>query len=225
MRAKSLFVLLILFSLGYGQPKWNGYIGGGFYNPSLVGLDSDSNSVIPSSTTFNKNILLNWGFQYQFYPNARIGIMQFHSFHSGELGSSTFSRTLTYRMFPIETFFYLRKRIELNFTLAPMWNKGTIKLTAPSSNTDWDNILDSYGNASVSYDTESSMVKRWFGFSSTIGIKYYLFTWMAVDAKMGFIQNFYSEKNWKFAGKKVTGPKMDIKVLPVFNLHLVFGWS
>lgn len=222
---KSIIVSFsLLLSVLSAQPRLSGYGGIGLYSPSLVGLDSDSNSVIPNTGSGAKNLLLDWGFQYQFYPNARIGLSMFYSLHSGKIGSSDYFRVLSYRMLTLETFFFLRKRMELNFTLAPMWNKGRISLTASTSTDDWDNLLASYGNGTVSVSSGGSMVKRWFGLGSTIGFRYYIFTWLAVDGKIGFFQNYYSKKNWKLGKKKITGPELRINKLPVYTLHMVIGW-
>lgn len=214
----------LFFSLSVAQPRISGHAGLGFYSPSLVGLDSDSNSVIPKTGTLARNLLLDWGFDYQFYPNARIGLSLFHSFHSGKIGNSDYFRVLSYRMITLETFFFLRKRMELNFTLAPMWNKGKITLTATAPTDDWDALLNSYGNGSVPVNAGGAMVKRWFGLGSTIGFRYYIFSWFSVDGKVGFFQNYYSKKNWKLGKKKVTGPELKIKKLPVYTVHLVVGW-
>jgi len=222
--SKLIFCAGILCASIHAQPKWSFHLGGGFYSPSLGFLDPDSNSVIPSLSSFSKNILLDWGVKYQFYPNARVGYARSNSYHSGKVGDSGFLRTISYRMLTFETFYYPRKRMELNFMLAPMYNKGTVKLTAESSSGDWDTLLGSYGNSSVKLSTDGEMTKRWFGLASMIGFRYYVFSWLAVDGKAGFIQNSYSEKKWKLEKEKIDGPTMDIKKLPVFNIHLVLGW-
>ena len=219
-----IFWFVLLSASLFAQPKLSFHLGGGFYNPSLGYLDPDSNKVIPQLSTFGRKILLDWGVKYQFYPNTRIGYSRSNSYHSGKIGDSDYLRTISYRMLTFETFYYPRKKMELNFMLAPMYNKGIIKLLAKSSSTDWDTILNSYGNSNVSLSTEGEMTKRWFGLASMIGFRYYLFSWIAIDGKAGFIQNSYSEKKWNLEKEKVDGPKMNIKRLPVFNVHLVFGW-
>ncbi|MDP6500829.1 MAG: hypothetical protein QF743_08990 [Candidatus Marinimicrobia bacterium] len=222
--SKLVFYAIMLWTTINAQPKLSFHLGGGFYSPSLGFLDPDSNSVIPSLSSFSKNILLDWGVKYQFYPNARIGYARSNSYHSGKMGDSDFLRTLSYRMIIIETFYYPRQRMELNFMLAPMYNKAIVKLTAKSSSAGWDSLLGSYGNSSVNLFTGEEMTKRWFGLASTIGFRYYIKSWLAVDGRAGFIQNAYSEKKWKLEKEKVDGPKMNIKKLPVFNVHLVLGW-
>jgi len=221
-----MFILFyfILFSVTLAQPKITFHLGGGFYSPSLGYLDADSNSVIPKRTSLGQNILLDWGVKYQFYPNTRIGYSRSNSYHLGKLGDSDYLRTISYRMITFETFYYPRERMELNFMLAPMYNKGTIKLSSKASSLDWDSILSSFGNSEASLSTEGEMTKRWLGLASMIGFRYYINHWFAVDGKAGFIQNSYSEKKWKLEGKKVEGPTMNIKKLPVFKVHFIFGW-
>ena len=219
-----IFWLILLSASLFAQPKLSFHLGGGFYSPRLGMLDPDSNNVIPSLSAFSKNMLIDWGFKYQFYPNARVGYARSNSYHSGKVGASGFLRTISYRMLTFETFYYPRKQMELNFMLAPMYNKGTVKLTAESTSGDWNTLLGSYGNSSVKLSTDAEMTKRWFGLASMIGFRYYIFSWLAVDGKAGFIQNSYSEKKWRLEKEKIDGPTMDIKKLPVFNIHLVLGW-
>lgn len=216
--------IIMSLSLVFAQPKWSVSLGSGYYNPSLIGLDADTNTVLPNASTFNKNILLNWGFQYQFYPNARLGLSTFYSFHSGGIEKSDFSRLIRYRLLSLETFFFLRKRMELNFSLAPMWNKATISLKSSGSSDDWNLLLASYGIESKDLNSQGKMVKRWFGFTSMIGFKYYLYSWLSIDTKIGFMRNFYKAENWKVDGKKEKGPEMNIDKLPVYHLNFVFGW-
>ncbi|MBT3762339.1 MAG: hypothetical protein HOA15_05970 [Candidatus Marinimicrobia bacterium] len=208
------------------QPKLSFYLGGGFYNPGLVGLDPDSNDVIPSMNLFNRNILMDWGVKYQFYPNARIGYSQSHSFHTGTIGESNFSRSLTYRVLSIETFFFPREKLELNFTLAPMLNKGTIELTASATSKDWDDFLKNLDkdNENVSLVIGGIMSKNWFGFSSMVGARYYLTAAMSIEGRLGYYKNFYNSKNWELEKSKVLGPKMAIDKMPVFQLFYVFGF-
>ena len=223
------FILLnfIFLATIFAQPKISFHLGTGFYSPSLVKLDPDTNKVIPSLGAFGKNILLDWGIKYQFYPNTRIGYSRSNSYHSGKIGQSDYLRIISYRMLTFETFYFPRKRMELNFMLAPMYNKGIIKLSSSGASSDWSTMLISYKNdndPSIKTSTESEMTKRWFGLASMVGFRYYVYPWFAVDGKVGFLQNSYKEKNWKLEDEKIVGPKMNIKKLPVFKLHFIFGW-
>ncbi|MEA1882627.1 MAG: hypothetical protein U9N31_09540 [Candidatus Marinimicrobia bacterium] len=215
---------VVVLSVATAQPKVSYYFGTGFYNPDLKGLDPDSNNVLPDVSALGRNVLLNWGVRYQFYSNARIGYNQSHSFHNGTIDDSKFSRTITFRSISLETFYYPKENIELNFTLAPMFNKGSIKLTAQSTSSDWDALLNSYENTDVKLTTGGTMSKNWFGFSSQIGIRYYMTSIFSIEGKIGYYNSAYSEENWKLEKVEITGPKMNIKKLPVFNVHLVFGW-
>ena len=44
----SIFIYFLLSGIIFAQPKLNIQLGGGFFNPKLIGMDPDSNNVIPS---------------------------------------------------------------------------------------------------------------------------------------------------------------------------------
>ena len=113
--------------------------------------------------------------------------------------------------------------MEMNFTLAPMINKGSITITAKAPTNDWDALLETYGNSSVSLKTGSSMTTRWMGFSSHVGYRYYFSRLLSLESKLGYFMSSYNEKNWKLEGKDVAGPPMKISRLPVFQVNFVIG--
>ena len=224
MRYNLQIVLFLLLSIGYAQPKFNIQVGSGFYSPNLIGMDSDSNSTIPKSNFLSNNLLLNWGIRYQIYPNIRAGYTQSHSIHLGKVGSSTYFRNIAYRSFSFETFYYAKERIEVNFTLAPMLNKGSISLTSKSEVQDLNTLLTSYKDGStIKLKSGGTMTKTWIGFASHIGVRYYISNLTSIEAKAGYYLSSYKETNWKLEGQKVTGPKMKIGKLPVLQLNAVFG--
>ena len=221
MKVSRILAILSIFILTrevYSQPKYNFLVGLGYYNPKI-----ETSSPIPNLGFVGKNLLLNWGARYEIYPNVRIGYTQSHSLHLGSIGSSNYLRNLSYRSISFETFYYIKEKMELNFTLAPMINKGSITITAKAPTDDWDSLLTSYGNSSVRLKTGSSMTKRWLGFSSHIGYRYYFSRLLSVEGKLGYYMSSYSEKNWKLEGEKVTGPPMKLGRLPVFQVNLVIG--
>ena len=221
MKVSRILAILSIFILTkevYSQPKYNFLVGLGYYNPKI-----ETSSPIPNLGFVGKNLLLNWGARYEIYPNVRIGYTQSHSLHLGSIGSSNYFRNLSYRSISFETFYYIKEKMELNFTLAPMINKGSITITAKAPTDDWDSLLTSYGNSSVRLKTGSSMTKRWLGFSSHIGYRYYFSRLLSVEGKLGYYMSSYSEKNWKLEGEKVTGPPMKLGRLPVFQVNLVIG--
>jgi hypothetical protein len=221
MKVSRILAILSIFFLTkevYSQPKYNFLVGLGYYNPKI-----ETSSPIPNLGFVGKNLLLNWGARYEIYPNVRIGYTQSHSLHLGSIGSSNYLRNLSYRSISFETFYYIKEKMELNFTLAPMINKGSITITAKAPTDDWDSLLTSYGNSSVRLKTGSSMTKRWLGFSSHVGYRYYFSRLLSVEGKIGYYMSSYSEKNWKLEGEKVTGPPMKLGRLPVFQVNLVIG--
>ena len=221
MKVSRILAILSIFILTkevYSQPKYNFLVGLGYYNPKI-----ETSSPIPNLGFVGKNLLLNWGARYEIYPNVRIGYTQSHSLHLGSIGSSNYFRNLSYRSISFETFYYIKEKMELNFTLAPMINKGSITITAKAPTDDWDSLLTSYGNSSVRLKTGSSITKRWLGFSSHVGYRYYFSRLLSVEGKLGYYMSSYSEKNWKLEGEKVTGPPMKLGRLPVFQVNLVIG--
>ena len=221
MKVSRILAILSIFILTkevYSQPKYNFLVGLGYYNPKI-----ETSSPIPNLGFVGKNLLLNWGARYEIYPNVRIGYTQSHSLHLGSIGSSNYFRNLSYRSISFETFYYIKEKMELNFTLAPMINKGSITITAKAPTDDWDSLLTSYGNSSVRLKTGSSMTKRWLGFSSHVGYRYYFSRLLSVEGKLGYYMSSYSEKNWKLEGEKVTGTPMKLGRLPVFQVNLVIG--
>ena len=233
-RSIKIIVLFSLLSCVSAQPsflsappKISFYLGTGFYNPGLSGIDPDSNSVIPKMNLFQRNLLLSWiNVKYMFYPNARIGYSQSRSFHTGTIGESNYNRTITFREFSIETFYFPWERVEFNFTLAPMFNTGKIKLTASASSADWDSFLKNLDedNDNISLTVEGVMYKNWLGFASMIGGRYYLSPSMSIEGRLGYYRNFYSRKNWKLEKSNVIGPKLSIKNLPIIQIFYVIGF-
>jgi hypothetical protein len=181
----------------------------------------------------NKNLMLNWGIYYEFFNNARIGYNSFTSYAIGKSitlinSEAVFRRSLTYRIFPIETFFRWKPNMELNFTLAPIWGRGRIELdTTPGDKTDdWNYFINSFGGSPdpVSDMGATDVMKTdWFGYSSMLGFRYYINSRIGVDVKGGFMNNSYKEENWRIQRQKVTGPKMKIDDLPIFSIKIIYG--
>jgi hypothetical protein len=219
------YAVLICFFVGFlsAQPRMMLALGGGFYEPQLPGFDS--NTQFPKTGFFSRNLLLGYSFSYQFFYNARVGLTSLNSLQSGKIeNGAAFSRRLVYRLLTVETFFIFKRRMEFNFTLAPMWNKGTISLNTQSSNDDWNALLSSYGNQDVALKSDDIMRARWFGFASLIGFRFYIFSWLAADVKAGFMNNYYKPEQWKFQGKSIQGPELKIDKLPLFTAGIVVGW-
>ena len=215
---KFILSLHILMAIVFSQPKLNLIVGMGYYNPKI-----ETSAPIPKIGFVGKNLLLNWGMRYQIYPNVRVGYAQSHSLHFGSIGSSNYRRNISYRSISFETFYFLKEKIELNFSLAPMINKGSVTITAEAPTADWDSFLSTYGNSSVKLKTGSSMTKSWIGFSSHVGYRYYFSRLLSLEGKLGYFMSSYSDKNWKLEGEKVNGPPMTIGRLPVFQLNVVLG--
>jgi len=227
----SLFLFLGSFSLA--QPKISVGLGLGLYEPTLSGFDENIDVRFPTGTMLNRNFLLNWAVYYEFFSNARLGYNSYSSFEAGKLdlinSTAVYRRTIIYRMFPLETYFRWKPRIELNFTLTPIWGRGRIYVdTTPGDKSeDWNQLINSFGvSKPVSgLGATDAMINDWIGFSGMIGIRYYLSTRIGLDMKMGFMDNSYKNDKWRLQKKTVTGPIMKIDELPIFSFKVFYGFK
>lgn len=225
----SFFLFTGSFSLA--QPKISVGLGLGLYEPTLSGFDENIDVPFPKETMLNRNFLLNWAVYYEFFSNARLGYNSYSSFEVGKLdlvnSKAVYRRTIIYRMFPLETYFRWKPRIELNFTLTPIWGRGRISVdTTPGDKSeDWNQLINSFGDSKPVSDlgATDAMINDWIGFSGMIGIRYYLSTRIGLDMKMGFMDNSYKNEKWRLQKKKVTGPKMKIDELPLFSFKVFYG--
>ena len=236
---KCILLLITLFPL-CGQPKISLDIGIGFYEPTMTGFDDNELVPFPAGNFINRNILWNVGAYYEFFSNTRVGYNSLTSFDLGRLdgfetSQPVFYRSMRYRMFPLETFFRLRPKIELNFTLTPIWGRGKITLeTKPSAGgsggrtitDDWNDLFNSFGDEDPleQVASDNNMKSDWFGYSGMIGVRYYTRPWLGLDLKAGFINNSYDKDRWRFQGKRVKGPDLTITDIPVFSLKLIYAF-
>lgn len=227
----SLFLFLGSFSLA--QPKISVGLGLGLYEPTLSGFDENIDVRFPTGTMLNRNFLLNLAVYYEFFSNARLGYNSYSSFEAGKLdlinSTAVYRRTIIYRMFPLETYFRWKPRIELNFTLTPIWGRGRIYVdTTPGDKSeDWNQLINSFGVSKPVSDlgATDAMINDWIGFSGMIGIRYYLSTRIGLDMKMGFMDNSYKNDKWRLQKKEVTGPIMKIDELPIFSFKVFYGFK
>jgi len=193
----------------------------GWYQPELTGLDTSLESSADGSEVLRKNLLSGYRLILPLFPSARIGYSQAGSYYSGSSDTTQFSRKLIYRMLILETYFRLTRRLELNFTLAPMWNRAVIKLDTKNTKSVWDAQI---GNYRIDVQAPEKMTTSFFGFSSLIGLRYYLLSWLALDMRAGFMSSRYDAAKWKLNGEQVTGPVLKLDDEPLFTLQLIFSW-
>ena len=232
-----VFIIMCFIAFGSftsAQPRLSVDFGMGFYEPTLIGFDQNESVQFPTKSLFNRNLLINWGVYYEFFNNARIGYNSFTSFEIGKNvllpnSEAAYSRSIKYRMFPIETYFRWKPKIEMNFTLAPIWGRGRIEIdtTPGDKEEDWDHVITSFGGDSGQLNdmgATDAMLNDWLGYSSMLGLRYYLSSRMAIDIKGGFMNNFYNENSWRVQRQEVNGPKMKIDDLPIFSMKFVYGF-
>jgi len=239
LHLKKIILIFLLIPL-YSQPKISIDLGMGLYEPTMKGFDDNELVAFPTGNILTRNILFNFSAYYEFFHNARVGYNVFKSIDIGRLegfetSKPVFYRTINYRMIPLETFFRIKPKVELNFTLAPIWGRGKITLeTKPSSSDgdgghtitdDWNDLLTSFGdeNPLSQVASDNSMRSDWIGYSGMLGYRYYIRPWIGIDFKAGFLNNNYKKNNWRFQGKKVKGPNMKIDEIPIFSLKIVYA--
>ncbi len=193
----------------------------GWYQPELTGLDTSLESSASGSEVLRKNLLAGYRFSLPLFPSARIGYSQGGSYFSGSSDTTEFSRKLVYRMFILETYFRPMRRLELNFTLAPMWNRAVIRLDTKNTKSVWDAQI---GNYRIDVQAPEKMTNSFFGFSSLIGVRYYLLSWLAIDIRTGFMSSRYDPAKWKLNGEKISGPALKLDDEPLFTIQVIFSW-
>ena len=97
-------------------------------------------------------------------------------------------------------------------------------MTTDATDQEWDNLLSDFGNPSSIVSRSDQMTTTWFGFTSSIGLRYHLFTWMSLESKIGFMENYYDETKWTFQGDTVTGPVLNLSNVPMITMRIIFGW-
>ena len=226
-----IFFAVLIANLLSAQPKLSAELGLGMYGPKMEGFDDNPDVFFPSKNIFTRNLLLNWGVYYEFFSNARLGYNSFTSYEAGKLdlqeSKPAFQRSIRYRMIPLETFFRWRPRIELNFTLTPIWGRAKITMdTKPSDKfEDWNELLNSFGDSDPLSELAGTdqLVNNWIGYSGMIGVRFYLSSRLGLDFKFGFMNNQYKQDEWLVQRNKVKGPAMKIDDLPIFSLRAIYG--
>ena len=66
------------------------------------------------------------------------------------------------------------------------------------------------------------MTSSWFGFTSSIGIRYYIKSSLGLALRIGFTKNFYNKEKLKYEGETIIGPGIKLDALPLLRLGVVF---
>ena len=215
-----LLAYLILTSFIIAQPKISGRLGIGYTSPDYKKF---AESPFPKKGTF-ENMMLNFSFTYQVYSNVRIGYSQWSSFTSDKYEGEDFKRSFNYRAIVVETYFFPKKKLEVNFTIGPLINSGSISLTTKQTIEAWDNLMEEFDNSEIDLSVSDEMTTTFLGITSSVGARYYIKPYLAVETQIGFMENYYSKDKWKFQDKDIKGPDINIEDLPLFSIGLVYGW-
>ena len=215
-----LLAYLILTSFIIAQPKISGRLGIGYTSPDYKKF---AESPFPKKGVF-ENMMLNFSFTYQVYSNVRIGYSQWSSFTSDKYEGEDFKRSFNYRAIVVETYFFPKKKLEVNFTIGPLINSGSISLTTKQTIEAWDNLMEEFNNSGIDISTSDEMTTTFLGITSSVGARYYIKPYLAIETQIGFMENYYSKDKWKFQDKDIKGPDINIEDLPLFSFGLVYGW-
>ena len=210
---------LILTTFIIAQPKISGRVGIGYTTPNYKDFAEGS---FPSLGAM-ESMMLNFTATYQVYQNTRLGFSQWTASTSDKYSGTDFSRSFNYRSIYIETFYFPWKRVEMNFTIGPLINSGSIALTTSESNEVWGELLTEFENSNIDIATTTEMTTTFFGITSSVGIRYYIRPNLGLEAQIGFMENCYDKKKWKFQDETVTGPDIKIEDLPLYSFGLVYG--
>ncbi|NQU26674.1 MAG: hypothetical protein HQ528_00140 [Candidatus Marinimicrobia bacterium] len=102
-----------------------------------------------------------------------------------------------------------------------MWNTAVINLDVKDTRSAWNAQI---GNYNLEVKVPERIVNQFFGFASSVGVRYYVLSWLALDVKSGFMSNTYNNANWKQNGKKIPGPGLDLKKEAILTFRLMFSW-
>ena len=87
-----------------------------------------------------------------------------------------------------------------------------------------DSLMVEFNNSGIEVSSADEMTTTFFGITSSIGARYYIKPYLAIETKIGFIENYYLKEKWKFQDKDIKGPDIDMEDLPLFTFGLVYGW-
>ena len=80
----------------------------------------------------------------------------------------------------------------MNFTIGPLINSGSISLTTKQTIEAWDNLMEEFDNSEIDLSVSDEMTTTFLGITSSVGARYYIKPYLAVETQIGFMENYYS---------------------------------
>lgn len=158
---------------------------------------------------------LAYSFSLQVYPSLRVGYFKLSSTLLPKKSSKEFVLATVMRGVSAETFFTFWRRFEANFGLVPLLAQAEfVQKDAEAKTTPFQ----------FSASTKAGIRNTTFGFYSWVGLRFYLGSFLAVEANIGYLRTRFKGDKWKDGDKRssVKG-KIDM-TQPFFRFGVVAGW-
>lgn len=158
---------------------------------------------------------LGYDISIQIYPSVRLGYFKLSNALLPKKSSEDFILSMVMRGVSIQTFFTFLRRFEANFGIVPLLGQADFSqkdITATTTHFQFPTT------------TKAGTRNSTFGFYSWTGLRYYLSSFLAVEAHMGYLRCKFKGNKWKGNGQGVgVSGKIDLSK-PLFRFGVVFGW-
>jgi len=103
------------------------------------------------------------------------------------------------------------------------WGEMSIKIRRAESPADWNGIWGDYAQGSSVENASTDLNASFFAVMPWVGSRYFLTSWMAADARVGYFWSSISGENWRTNGEKVyNSPDLDLGNM-FLMLSVLFG--
>jgi hypothetical protein len=131
--------------------------------------------------------------------------------------------------FIIEKAFHPFNSMEIYLGASVGGGSATLKLLQWAGPVDWNEVWG-VGYASESdtiahafYDYQTTFSCSFFTAMPVIGVRYNIFRWIAIGAKVGYLYTHIDENGWKMEDRKVYGvPEIDFSNV-IYGINIYFG--
>ncbi len=120
----------------------------------------------------------------------------------------------------IESSWKLIKNIELITGSAIMWGGLEIHVTRDGGVNNWDNIWDSYSDATSTHTHSftTTVTNNFTMIYPYASLRYPIFPWFGLEGSVGYFQTFYDNNEWSVTGTQEIGLSR-----PIYRISTVFG--
>lgn len=209
----SVFSVAIAISPANAQFKYSVGTGLAITFPNYSGFNS---SISDSLKEIGSGWFpLGYDVSIQIYPSVRLGYFKLSSALLPKKSSEDFILSMVMRGLSIQTFFTFLRRFEANFGIVPLLGLADFSQKDITARTT---------PFQFSTTTKAGTRNSTFGLYSWTGLRFYLSSFLALEAHMGYLRCKFKGNKWKGNGQGagVSG-KIDLSK-PLFRFGVVFGW-